>query len=194
MSPTRSGGKAFLTGIPRRTDAGSVAPPNWLYSALDASNANGDWWDDDFRGAETSIASVEEAIVEQGIAGLVGHEMGGTLAAIVAARSALGEGPPLKFAVVCSAAMPATGPYADLLARLQESPEASVPTLHCIGSDGVEDAEQLAACFAPSAEILRHERGRAMPDETWWEQTRGYPERVTGGRFWCTQHHGPWTY
>ena len=38
QSKTASGAKEFLTGVPLRTDAGSVIPPNWLYSALDAGS------------------------------------------------------------------------------------------------------------------------------------------------------------
>ena len=48
--------------------------------------------------------------------------------------------------------------------------------------------------FAPSSEILWHERGSAMPPPGWWEQTRGFPERVTGGNRWVTQYGGPFYY
>ena len=196
QSKTASGAKEFLTGVPLRTDAGSVIPPNWLYSALDAGSDDGGWFKDGLAGVDVSIASVEDAIAEQEVAGVIGHEQGATVAALVAARSALGEGPPLKFAVLCGGAMPTAGRYAELLHRLRDSPGASIPTLHCIGnSDGERaQAEELAACFGPLAEILRHDRGGAMPDRNWWEETKGYPERVTGGNRWCTQHRGPWWY
>mmetsp|Transcript_7166 Transcript_7166/g.12046 ORF Transcript_7166/g.12046 Transcript_7166/m.12046 type:complete len:243 (-) Transcript_7166:257-985(-) len=195
-SPTASGAKNFLSGVPCRTDASStLIPPNWQYTALDAESTDGSWWKDgSFSGADASISSVESAIQQQGAAGIIGHEQGGTLAAIVAARSALGEGVPLKFAIICGAAMPIAGPYAELLYRLRDSPSTSIPTLHCIGkSDGTntEQAEELAACFAPSAEVLWHTGGRAMPDRSWWEQTEGYPERVTGGNRWVTQLGSP---
>lgn len=196
VSPTAMGGKEFLAGVPRRTDAGTRAPPNWIYSGLDEKD--GYWYKEDgkFTGLQQSIESVEAAILEQGIVGIVGHEQGATLAALVAARAALGEGPPLKFAVICGAEMPA-GPHAALLERLKETPGASLPcslrTLHCIGSVEREAGEAVAACFG-AAELLFHERGAALPDRNWWEETRGFPERVTGGRYWCTQHRGPWPY
>lgn len=194
MSPTASGAKDFIAGVPRRTDAGSVAPPNWLYAALDSGSADGCWWQDGYKGAEAAIKAVEDSIEEFGAAGVIGHEQGATLAALVAARSALGEGSrPLKFAVLCGAEMPTQGPYAELLQRLRDTPDASIPTLHCIGSEDPQ-AEALAACFGPQAEVLRHDKGSAMPGSDWWEQTRAFPERITGGRYWCTQHRGPFRY
>ena len=79
--------------LPRRTDAGNRAPPNWIYSGLDADTSDGCWYKEDgkFTGLQQSIEGVEAAIVEQGIVGVVGHEQGATLAAVVAARSALGR-------------------------------------------------------------------------------------------------------
>jgi len=194
-SPTKYGAKEFLLGVPRRTDAGNVAPPNWLYEALDALSAEGEWWQGGgkYTGIEASIAAVEDQIREFGAVGLVGHEQGATLAAIVAARSALGEGPPLKFAVICGGEMPSAGKYADLLHRLRDS-TAAIPTLHCYDRSEGALAEELAACFAPSDEVLLHDRGVAMPDRNWWLETKGYPERITGGRYWCTQHRGPFRY
>ena len=44
--------------------------------------------------------------------GVIGHEQGATVAALIAARSALGEGPALQFAVMCGAAMPTHKPCA----------------------------------------------------------------------------------
>ena len=94
--------------------------------------------------------------------------------------------------------MPAGGEYAELLHRLRDAHEASIPTLHCIGrSDAAnppERAEELASCFGPSAEVLWHDRGSAMPPKTWWEQTAGFPERATGGNRWVTQFSGPFYY
>ena len=57
-----------------------------------------------------------------------------------------------------------------------------------------EQAEELAACFGPSAEILWHDGGSAMPGLSWWEETKGFPERAIGGNRWCTQFLGPWWY
>jgi len=195
-SPTALGAKEFLSGVPRRVDANSPAiPPNWLYTALDAGSADGGWYGDGFSGMQASVAAVEEEIESSASVGLIGHEQGATLAAIVAARAALGEGPPLTFAVICGGCLPESGPYADLLQRLRDTPDASIATLHCIGNDEMQaEAEALAACFGPSAEVLRHERGGAMPPRTWWEQTRGFPERVTGGNRWVTQFKGPFFY
>ena len=205
-SRTASGARNFISGIPCRTDAGGIIPPNWMCTALDANTPDGTWWTtiepntrnagDAFSGIEASIASVEAAVKEQECVGIIGHEQGATLAAIVSARSALGEGPPLKFAVLCDASMPQAGPYADLLIRLRDSPAASIPTLHCVSeSDGVSPgaAEELAACFT-GAEILYHDGGGAMPGPSWWELTKAFPERVTGGNRWVTQHSGPFWY
>jgi hypothetical protein len=127
--------------------------------------------------------------------GIIGHERGATLAALVAARSALGEGVPLKFAVLCGASMPSAAPYVELLSRMHDT-NAPIPTLHCISESGVEpeSAEALAACFAPSADILWHDRGVAMPSASWWEASRGFPERATGGNRWVTQFAGPFYY
>ena len=197
-SPTAMGGKRFLDGVPRRMDAGSAAPPNWMYAAIDAGSGDGSWFDEGtMKRADLSIVAVEDAIEEFGAVGVIGHEQGATVAALIAARSALGEGIPLKFAVLCAGAMPTHKPYAELLHRMRDS-GAALPggTLHCIGGADAS-AEELAACFTGAdrnCEILRHDRGSAMPGESWWEETRGFPERVTGGRYWCTQHRGPWMY
>ena len=187
-SPTARGAKEFLTGVPRRVDTGILIPPNWIYSALDAGFADG-WWegDDKFKNVDKSIAEVEAAIEEQQAAGIIGHEQGATLAALVAARSALGEGVPLKFAVMCGATMPTEGSApAALLERLRSTPSASIPTLHCISkSDTVtppELSEELARCF--DGKVIWHDRGVAMPGRSWWEESEGFPEYCIGG--------GPW--
>ena len=171
-SDTKYGGKEFIEGIPRRTDAGSVAPPNWLYEALDANSGNGEWWQDGdaLTGIEASIAAVENEICNFNAAGLVGHEQGATLAAIVAARSMLGEGPPLKFAVLCNAELPSTGPFLELFLKLKDAPERKIlPTLHCIGGEreANQKSVELAACFGSAAETLWHSRDGAMPDRNW---------------------------
>lgn len=184
--------------VRRRTDAGNRVPPNWQWEALDAGSSDGTWWSDgeQYKGIEASIAAVEAAVLDTGAAGIIGHEQGATLAAIVAARAALGEGPALKFVVVCGGTMP-TGKYAGVLERQRDdSTVEPICSLHCFdkGMDGAKSAEELAACFAPSAEILWHENGIALPAASWWEQTRAFPERVTGGKQWCTQFKGPFNY
>ena len=198
-SPTKLGAKNFLNGVPCRTDANSaLIPPNWLYTALDADSVDGGWYGKDFEGWEKSIVSIANTIESDQAVGLVGHEEGAVIAAAVAALSALGEGPPLKFAVLCGAAMPESGPVADLLQRLRDTPGASIPTLHCISESDPncppESAEELAKCFGDSAEILRHDSGVGMPPPSWWEETQAFPERVIGGNRWCTQFAGPFYY
>ena len=37
----------------------------------------------------------------------------------------------------------------------------------------------LSSCF-PNAEILWHGRGAAMPDRSWWKETKAFPDRATG--------------
>ena len=144
--------------------------------------------------AEGSILQVEEAILEFGATGIIGHEQGATIAALVAARSILGEGVPLKFAVLCGAAMPPAGSAcAALLQRMSDSNEqASIPTLHCVSKNGVppEPALEVAACFGDGGRVLWHERGAAMPSRSWWEETEGFPEKAIGGNKWVTQY-GP---
>ena len=131
VSPTAAGGKNFLEGVPRRTDAGSVAPPNWLYAAVDSGSSDGSWFEENtFKRLDIAIAAVEEAIEDFGAVGVIGHEQGATVAALVAARSALGEGPALQFAIICGAAMPTHEPYAELLQQLRDSDAASIPTLY----------------------------------------------------------------
>lgn len=193
-SPSARGAKQFLKGVPRRPDAGGAIPPNWIYSALDAGSADGRWFDDDYGGLDFAIKEVEVAIREQEAVGIIGHEQGATLAALVAARSSLGVGAPLKFAVVCGASMPAEdSPYAELLRRLRETAGCEpIPTLHCLGG-AAGGAEAVAACF-PNAELLRHDGGGAMPGPDWWAETTAFPERVTGGNRWVTQYGGPFYY
>ena len=61
-SPTKNGAKYFLSGVPRRTDAGgNAAPPNWLYASVDSGVPDGGWWSGDkYKGLDASIAKVEE--------------------------------------------------------------------------------------------------------------------------------------
>ena len=114
-------------------------------------------------------------------------------------RSALGLGPPLKFAVFCGARLPSGGPYAELFAKLRDTPTTAPLTLHCISSVATEaeraESEALVECFAPAAETLYHDKGAgAMPPKTWWEESRGFPERANGGNRWVTQFGGPFYY
>ena len=196
-SPTAAGAKKFLSGVPRRPDQGNgFVPLNWQYSAIDAGTANGEWWTGaNYKGLEDAVANVEAEIVAQqgAITGIIGHEQGGLVAAIVAARAALGEGPvasasatslsntALKFAVICGASMPDAGPYAELLCRLRDTFGRDIQTLHCLSEADPTHArgEELAACF-DGAEILWHGRGTAMPDKTWWKATQAFPDRATG--------------
>ena len=120
-SDSAVGGKNFISGIPCRMDAGNRVPPNWQWEVLDAGSGDGSWWPegaDPTSGLDAAVAAVEVAMAATGAVGLIGHEQGATVAAVVAARSALGQGPPLEFAVACGACMP-TGKYGELLQRLQ---------------------------------------------------------------------------
>ena len=184
-SPTAAGAKDFLLGLPpRRRD-----PNPWCYTALDAGSADGTWYDDKsgWKGLEEAVEVVEEAIEAEQISGIVGHEQGGLVAALVAARASLGVGPRcLQFAVISGAAMPDDkSGWAELLAELRDAPEApSVRTLHCLSqSNPVNSPERgvmLADCFGPSAEVLWHDRGKAMPGRSWWKETKGFPDRAVG--------------
>mgnify|MGYP006156615837 CR=1 FL=1 len=190
-SPTNKGAKSFMQGVPRRVDANSgLVPANWQWVALDAGNDEGTW----LLNLASSVAAVEAELEAGGgkYSGIVGHEQGGTLAAIVAARAALGEGPlSLEFAVISGAAMPADPPYTDLLRRLRDSPDKEIRTLHCLSKlDTVsppELGEELAGCFGQTAEVLWHDRGNAMPDKSWWKATRAFPDRATGQKRYVDQ-------
>jgi hypothetical protein len=90
--------------------------PSCTFDAVDAPSGTGKWWTygpglrsytaPSYEGAEESIALVESRISSGGYDGILGFSQGAMLAAIVAARSALGEGPPLKLAVCCASALP----------------------------------------------------------------------------------------
>lgn len=166
----------------------------WHVSALDADGPDGNWYDSSFGGLDASIARVEQAIEEREITGIVGLEQGGLVAAMVAARAALGESgcsSRLRAAVVCGAAMPDSKQHADLLHRLRDTEEAAlstyVPTLHCLSeADTVspsERGEELAACFGPSAELLWHDLGNALPSRQWWRDSDAFLERAWQARW-----------
>ena len=147
------------------------------FDAIDAGNDDGVWWTypkgqrsftaDAYKGAEESIEAVESALVDGGFCGLVGFSQGAILGSIIAARAALGEGVSgLRFAVLCSGAVPK--PYAPTLDRLRAAGGGgSVRTLHCLSAvdamNPPEQGEALAAAFGPSAEVLWHDGGHAMP-------------------------------
>ena len=204
-SPTRLGAKDFLAGVPMEGVWSSnelwnkpgmrKAVWNWHVSALDAAGPNGDWYaSDTLRGLDDSIEAVEAAIVEQDVTGVVGLEQGGLVAALVAARAALGESDTgLRCAVVCGAAMPEDSPkHVELLHRLRDDTSgAALPTLHCLSkADTISppaSGKALAACFGPSAELLWHDRGNAMPSRMWWRDSDAFLERAwqdvwSGGR------------
>lgn len=160
-------GSAPLIGAAKATyhDGGRLA---WLFEAVDPQTSSGEWFcpGGQGEGAEESIAAVEAALDAGGFAGLVGFDDGAALASLVAARAALGEGcTGLQFAVMCSSTLPK--PNEALLHRLRDSPDARLlPTLHCLSKAGTAgqsaQGEALAACF-PSAELMWHEGGHAMP-------------------------------
>ena len=191
--PTSRSAKEFLAGMPlpnRFRD-------NWDHVAIDAGTADGCWCNDG-SSFDASIAKVEAAIAEEQVAGLVGFEQGGSLASLVVARAILGEGPPVDFAVICGGAMPKA--YAELFARLRRvtsaAVDASIPTLHCLSeSDDVHPpalGRELAACFGPTAEILWHERGSAMPPRSWWAQSDAFLERAWAGGDWNGEVYSSW--
>ena len=80
--PSVRSAKDFLAGMPLP----NRFKENWEHTTIDAGTSDGCWWEVD---ADASIAKVEAAIEEQQVAGLVGFEQGGALAAIVAARKLL---------------------------------------------------------------------------------------------------------
>lgn len=191
-SPTERGARNFLNGVPLRADHSTgLVPANWQYAALDARTDDGTWFGDGFKGLDKAVATVEAVLASRPeVAGIVGHEQGGTVAAVVAARAALGEGPrPLAFAIICGASMPTAKPYTELLQRLR-SAEGSIPTLHTLSNTGTLAAtgEELAACFGSGAEILWHEQGNAMPDKSWWRRTDAFPDRATGLKRYVDQY------
>ena len=153
----------------------------WEFEAIDACGPNGAWWTypagqrsysaESYSGADDSIAAVEATLATGKYCGLLGFSQGAMLAAVVAARLALGEGDKnaaahLNFAVICSAALPS--PYRPLLERLRSAGGApSLPTLHCLSAmdpmNPPELGEELAGCFGDSAQVLWHDAGHDMP-------------------------------
>ena len=151
--------------------------PAWQFDAIDAPSGTGMWWTypvgqrsytaSSYEGAEESIKLVEAAIAAGGYCGLLGFSQGAMLAAIIAARSAMADGPPLKLAICLSGALPK--PYEGLLEQLRTAPDTvrgAVRTLHCLcRHDGInppELGEQVATYFAAS-QILWHQDGHNVP-------------------------------
>ena len=156
---------------------------------IDAATDYGAWWVADApSSAEASAAgdkavwTVEEAVRSGGFHGIVGFAEGAALAAVVAARAALGEDGacPLRFAVMCSGAVPKH--YERLLERAAAADgAAALPTMHLISeADAVMPADQgarLASLF-PGAEVLWHEAGHAMPPKLECKQIITFCDRV----------------
>lgn len=178
LAPLRAAASASygIKGRARRAVA-------WEFDAIDSTDASGGWWSypdgqrsfsaDSYTGADESIAAVEAALATGQYCGLLGYSQGAMLAAVVAARVALGEDAigadargRFKFAVLASAAMPA--PFRPLFERLKAAGGApTLPTLHCLSSsDGVNPpalGDELAGCFGPSAHVMWHDGGHELP-------------------------------
>jgi len=151
--------------------------PGWAFDAIDAPSGTGKWWTyapgmrsytaTAYEGAEESIEVVEAKLISGGYIGVLGFSQGAMLTAILAARSALGEGAPLKLAICCAAALPK--PYEGLLQRLRGAPSPlPIRTLHTLSKrDGMNPpnmGEDVAACFAAS-EVSWHDGGHAIPKD-----------------------------
>ena len=155
----------------------------WEFEGIDAPNGDGVWWEyegqwsDDSRrsfnveryeGADESIAVVEQQLSTGRFSGLMGLGQGALLAAIVAARAALGETSvpsSLQFAIICGGATPM--PFKPLLTRLRDTADAGLPTLHCLSAADAnhpaELGEELASYFEPHAKLSWHSAGSALP-------------------------------
>ena len=72
----------------------------------------------------------------------------------------------------------------------------AIPTLHYLSAaDAVNppaEGEALAACFGPSAEVLWHDRGSAMPSKSWWGQSDAFLERAWSGDKWNGEVYSSW--
>lgn len=153
--------------------AWQISGANWDDN-LDVITDYGGWWlsteQDSFDASTLSagdgaIARVEEVLREGGFNGVMGFSTGGVVAAIVAARAALGEegaATNLDFAVCINGVAPAA--YEGLFRRLADS-STSLPTLHLLSkADALsERGEALAQSFGPTAVVQWHEAGHAMP-------------------------------
>ena len=136
-----------------------------------------------YEGDEDAIEAISAAWRERGpYDGVLGFSQGAMLAAIITARGALDQGPAPRFALMFGSATPK--PYEKLLAALGEQ-GCSVPTLHSISAvdrmNPPEMGEWVAGCFAPSAELLRHDAGHVVPrDAASVETVRAFVSKFSG--------------
>ena len=155
------------------------ALPAIEFEAMDAPGGTRSWWTyprgersfsaSSFSGDDESIAAVEAELVKGGYDGILGFSQGAMLAAVVAARSALGQGPPdskLSLTVCCGAALPK--PFEPLFAALRESGGApAIRSLHCLSAvdtmNPPELGKALATSFGTSASLLWHDNGHTVP-------------------------------
>eukprot|EP00900_Chrysochromulina_parva_P021226 jgi/Chrpa1/3737/Chrysochromulina_OHIO_Genome00003109-RA len=155
------------------------ALPAIEFQTMDAPGGTRSWWTyprgersfsaSSFSGDDVSIAAVEAELVKGGYDGILGFSQGAMLAAVVAARSALGQGPPdskLSLTVCCGAALPK--PFEPLFAALRESGGApAIRSLHCLSAvdtmNPPELGKALATSFGTSASLLWHDNGHTLP-------------------------------
>ena len=155
------------------------ALPAIEFQTMDAPGGTRSWWTyprgersfsaSSFSGDDVSIAAVEAELVKGGYDGILGFSQGAMLAAVVAARSALGQGPPdskLSLTVCCGAALPK--PFEPLFAALRESGGApAIRSLHCLSAvdtmNPPELGKALATSFGTSASLLWHDNGHTVP-------------------------------
>ena len=64
-----------------------------------------------------------------------------------------------------------------------------VQTLHTLSEADAASplGEELAACF-PTAELLWHDGGSAMPGRSWWRTSHAFIDRATGVKRYVDQH------
>ena len=119
-----------------------------------------------YEGDDVSLEAISAAWREHQYDGVLGFSQGAMMAAIVTAKGAHGAGPLPRFALLFGSATPK--PHEQLLVSLGQQ-GCSVPTLHSISAaDRINPAamgEWVASCFAPSAELLRHDAGHRVPSD-----------------------------
>lgn len=167
-----------------------AAKNQWKLDAIDAPSGTGKWWTyppgqrsftaSSYSGADASIEAVETALIAGKHDGVLGFSQGAMLAAIIGARSALGEGPPVAAVVLCSGATPK--PFEPLLHRLRDTPSARpLPTLHTLcKADPMNPAElgaEVASCFPESA-TLWHDGGHALPPPSHLDAVAAFLDRA----------------
>jgi len=154
------------------------------FHAIQAPLPGGAWWTypkgersysaSSFSGAEASVSMVEQALVEGKFDCLLGFSQGAMLAAVVAARLALGDTPlaqqaTLRLAVMFGAALPK--PYEDLFSRLRDAGGAQgIRTLHCLSKNDITNPPELgsalAGCFGARAQEHWHGNGHRVAPAT----------------------------